>query len=153
MKHIRAHAVHPLTAVRTEYSLWFREPEREILPVTRELGIGFVPWAPLGHGFPAGGFRTTDWFDPEVDLRATMPRLNDPEYFRQNLRVADEVRAVADEAGVTPGRLCLARLVAQGDDIAPIPGTRRVTHEDTERHGGDPQEAAHGQGPGRLVHR
>ncbi|WP_030616276.1 aldo/keto reductase [Streptomyces fulvoviolaceus] len=124
----RAHAVHPLTAVQTEYSLWFRDPETEILPVTRELGIGFVPWAPLGHGFLAGGFRTTDWFDPEVDLRATMPRFNDPELFRQNLRVADEVKAIADEVGVTPGQLCLAWLVAQGDDIAPIPGTRRVAH-------------------------
>ncbi|MFF4353534.1 aldo/keto reductase [Streptomyces sp. NPDC001530] len=124
----RAHAVHPLTAVQTEYSLWFREPEQEILPVTRELGIGFVPWAPLGHGFLAGGFRTTDWFDAEVDLRATMPRFNDAAYFQQNLCVADEVRTIADEVGVTPGQLCLAWLVAQGDDIALIPGTRRVAH-------------------------
>ncbi|WP_330302623.1 MULTISPECIES: aldo/keto reductase [unclassified Streptomyces] len=124
----RAHATHPLAAVQTEYSLWFRDPETEILPVTRELGIGFVPWAPLGHGFLAGGFRTTDWFDAEVDLRATMPRFNNAEYFRQNLRLADEVKAVADEAGVTPAQVCLAWLVAQGDDIAPIPGTRRVSH-------------------------
>ncbi|MFF1632166.1 MULTISPECIES: aldo/keto reductase [unclassified Streptomyces] len=84
--------------------------------------------APLGRGFLAGGFRTTDWFDTEVDPRATMPRFNDPEYFQQNPRVADEVKAMADEVGITPGQLCLAWLVAQGDDIAPIPGTRRVSH-------------------------
>jgi aryl-alcohol dehydrogenase-like predicted oxidoreductase len=132
----RAHATHPLAAVQTEYSLWFREPEQEILPVTRELGIGFVPWAPLAHGFLAGGFRTTDWFDPEVDLRATMPRFNDPELFQRNLRVADEVRSIADQVGVTPGQLCLAWLIAQGDDIVPIPGTRRVAHveENTAAH-------------------
>jgi aryl-alcohol dehydrogenase-like predicted oxidoreductase len=132
----RAHATHPLAAVQTEYSLWFREPEQEILPVTRELGIGFVPWAPLGHGFLAGGFRTTDWFDPEADLRVTMPCFNDPELFRQNLRVADEVKAIAYEVGVTPGQLCLAWLLAQGDDIVPIPGTRRVAHveENTAAH-------------------
>ncbi|MGY4744951.1 aldo/keto reductase [Streptomyces sp. ATMOS53] len=132
----RAHATHPLTAVQTEYSLWFREPEQEIFPVTRELGIGFVPWAPLGHGFLAGGFRTTDWFDPEVDLRATMPRFNDPQLFQQNLHVADEVKAIADEVGVTPGQLCLAWLIAQGDDVVPIPGSRRVAHveENTSAH-------------------
>ncbi|MEH0580261.1 aldo/keto reductase [Streptomyces sp. B21-108] len=132
----RAHATHPLTAVQTEYSLWFREPEQEIFPVTRELGIGFVPWAPLGHGFLAGGFRTTDWFDPEVDLRATMPRFNDSQLFQQNLHIADEVKAIADEVGVTPGQLCLAWLIAQGDDVVPIPGSRRVAHveENTSAH-------------------
>ncbi|MEV2193636.1 aldo/keto reductase [Streptomyces phaeochromogenes] len=122
----RAHAVHPITALQTEYSLWSREPEAEILPTTRELGIGFVPWSPLGHGFLTGAIRSTDWFD-EDDIRKNNPRFL-PGNFEQNLRVADEVKAVADEAGATPAQVALAWLLAQGDDIAPIPGTKRVAH-------------------------
>ncbi|MFD9193768.1 aldo/keto reductase [Streptomyces phaeochromogenes] len=122
----RAHAVHPITALQTEYSLWSRDPETEILPTTRELGIGFVPWSPLGHGFLTGAIRSTDWFD-EDDFRKNNPRFL-PGNFEQNLRVADEVKAVADEAGATPAQVALAWLLAQGDDIAPIPGTKRVSH-------------------------
>ncbi|MEE1765241.1 aldo/keto reductase [Streptomyces sp. SP18BB07] len=122
----RAHAVHPITALQTEYSLWSRDPEAEILPTTRELGIGFVPWSPLGHGFLTGAIRSTDWFD-EDDFRKNNPRFL-PGNFEQNLRVADEVKAVADEAGATPSQVALAWLLAQGDDIAPIPGTKRVAH-------------------------
>jgi len=122
----RAHAVHPITALQTEYSLWSRDPEAEILPTTRELGIGFVPWSPLGHGFLTGAIRSTDWFD-EDDFRKNNPRFL-PGNFEQNLRVADEVKAVADEAGTTPAQVALAWLLAQGDDIAPIPGTKRVPH-------------------------
>ncbi|WP_405522615.1 aldo/keto reductase [Streptomyces canus] len=122
----RAHAVHPITALQTEYSLWSRDPEAEILPTTRELGIGFVPWSPLGHGFLTGAIRSTDWFD-EDDFRKNNPRFL-PGNFEQNLRVADEVKAVADEAGATPAQVALAWLLAQGDDIAPIPGTKRVSH-------------------------
>ncbi|MEU9330779.1 aldo/keto reductase [Streptomyces canus] len=122
----RAHAVHSITALQTEYSLWSRDPEAEILPTTRELGIGFVPWSPLGHGFLTGAIRSTDWFD-EDDFRKNNPRFL-PGNFEQNLRVADEVKAVADEAGATPAQVALAWLLAQGDDIAPIPGTKRVSH-------------------------
>ncbi len=122
----RAHAVHPITALQTEYSLWSRDPETEILPTTRDLGIGFVPWSPLGHGFLTGAIRSTDWFD-EDDFRKNNPRFL-PGNFEQNLRVADEVKAVADEAGATPAQVALAWLLAQGDDIAPIPGTKRVSH-------------------------
>ncbi|MFF3380383.1 aldo/keto reductase [Streptomyces sp. NPDC002680] len=122
----RAHAVHPITALQTEYSLWSRDPEAEILPTTRELGIGFVPWSPLGHGFLTGAIRSTDWLD-EDDFRKNNPRFL-PGNFEQNLRVADEVKAVADEAGATPAQVALAWLLAQGDDIAPIPGTKRVAH-------------------------
>ncbi|WP_409467823.1 aldo/keto reductase [Streptomyces sp. HC307] len=122
----RAHAVHPVTALQTEYSLWSREPEDEILPTTRELGIGFVPWSPLGHGFLTGAIRSTEWFDDD-DFRKNNPRFT-PGNFEKNLRIADEVKAVADEAGATPAQVALAWLLAQGDDIAPIPGTKRVVH-------------------------
>ncbi|SOD79102.1 Predicted oxidoreductase [Streptomyces sp. 1222.2] len=122
----RAHAVHPITALQTEYSLWSRDPEAEILPTTRELGIGFVPWSPLGHGFLTGAIRSTDWFD-EDDFRKNNPRFL-PGNFEQNLRLADEVKTVADEVGATPAQVALAWLLAQGDDIAPIPGTKRVAH-------------------------
>ncbi|MCZ0991501.1 aldo/keto reductase [Streptomyces diastatochromogenes] len=122
----RAHTVHPVTALQTEYSLWSRDPEAEILPTTRELGIGFVPWSPLGHGFLTGAIRSTEWFDDD-DFRKNNPRFT-PGNFEQNLRIADEVKAVADEAGATPAQVALAWLLAQGDDIAPIPGTKRVAH-------------------------
>ncbi|MGI5459636.1 aldo/keto reductase [Streptomyces sp. CA-249302] len=120
----RAHAVHPVAALQSEYSLWTRDPEPEVLPLLRELGIGFVPYSPLGHGFLTGQIRSTDDFD-DTDWRKNNPRFTG-ENFQRNLRLADEVRAVADEAGGTPAQIALAWLLAQGDDIAPIPGTKRV---------------------------
>ncbi|MGW2840162.1 aldo/keto reductase [Streptomyces sp. NPDC001493] len=120
----RAHSVHPVTALQSEYSLFTRDPEGRVLPVLRELNIGFVPFSPLGRGFLTGTIRSTDQFDP-TDFRADNPRFAE-ENFRHNLRLADEVAAVAAEIGATPAQVALAWLLAQGDDIAPIPGTRRV---------------------------
>lgn len=120
----RAHAVHPVAALQSEYSLWTRDPEAEVLPLTRELGIGFVPFSPLGHGFLTGRIRSTRQFGDD-DWRATNPRFTG-ENFRRNLRIADEIEAVAAEAGATPAQVALAWLLAKGDGIAPIPGTRRV---------------------------
>ncbi|WP_181764437.1 aldo/keto reductase [Streptomyces albidus (ex Kaewkla and Franco 2022)] len=119
-----AHAVHPVTAVQSEYSLWTRDPEARVLPVLRELNIGLVPFAPLGHGFLTGTIRSTDGFE-EGDFRHGNPRFTG-ENFQRNLRIADEVQAVAAEAGASPAQVALAWLLAQGDDIAPIPGTKRV---------------------------
>jgi aryl-alcohol dehydrogenase-like predicted oxidoreductase len=120
----RAHAVHPVAALQTEYSLWTRDPEAELLPLLRHLGIGFVPYSPLGHGFLTGQIRAVDDI-PDDDWRKTNPRFTG-ENFRLNLRIVDEVHAVAADAGATPAQIALAWLLAQGDDIAPIPGTRRV---------------------------
>jgi aryl-alcohol dehydrogenase-like predicted oxidoreductase len=120
----RAHAVHPVTAVQSEYSLWTRDLEERVLPLLRELGIGLVPFAPLGHGFLTGRIRSTDDFS-ETDWRKNNPRFVG-ENFQRNLRIADEVEAIAAEAGATPAQIALAWLLAQGDDIAPIPGTKRV---------------------------
>jgi aryl-alcohol dehydrogenase-like predicted oxidoreductase len=121
----RAHAVHPLTALQTEYSLWSREPEAEILPLLRELGIGFVPYSPLGRGFLTGHLRSTEQLS-DGDFRKASPRFAAGN-IGQNLRIADEVEAVAREAGATPAQVALAWLLAQGDDIAPIPGTKQVS--------------------------
>ncbi|CAI9391659.1 aldo/keto reductase [Microbacterium sp. T2.11-28] len=120
----RAHAVHPVTAVQTEYSLWTRDPEAELLPALRELGIGFVPYSPLGRGFLTGAIRSTDQL-AEGDFRRSNPRFVDGA-LQQNLRIVEAVEAVAADAGATPAQVALAWLLAQGDDIAPIPGTRRV---------------------------
>ena len=120
----RAHAVHPLAALQTEYSLWTRDPEAELLPLLRRLGIGLVPYSPLGHGFLTGQIRTPDDI-PDDDWRKTNPRFTG-ENFQRNLAIVDEVAAVAAEAGATPAQVALAWLLAQGNDIAPIPGTRRV---------------------------
>jgi aryl-alcohol dehydrogenase-like predicted oxidoreductase len=120
----RAHAVHPVTALQTEYSLWTRDPEAELLPLLRELGIGFVPYSPLGHGFLTGEIRSPDDL-ADGDWRKTNPRFAG-ENFKRNLRIVDEVQAIAAEAGATPAQIALAWLLAQGDDIAPIPGTKRV---------------------------
>src|ERR1700737_876499 len=119
----RAHAVHPITALQTEYSLWTRDVEAEMLPVLRELGVGFVPYAPLGHGFLTGQIRSVDDISND-DWRKTNPRFVG-ENFQRNLRIVDEVQAVAAQAGATPAQIALAWLLAQGDDIAPIPGTKR----------------------------
>ena len=121
----RAHAVHPLTALQSEYSLWTRDPEAEILPLTRELGIGFVPFSPLGHGFLTGTIRSTEQFD-DRDWRKSNPRFTG-ENFQNNLRIADQIEAVAAEIGITPTQVVLAWLLAKGDDLATIPGTRRVS--------------------------
>jgi aryl-alcohol dehydrogenase-like predicted oxidoreductase len=120
----RAHAVHPIAALQTEYSLWSRDPEVELLPVLRELGIGFVPYSPLGHGFLTGKIRSPDDL-ADGDWRKTNPRFTG-ENFQRNLRIVAEVEAVASEAGATSAQVALAWLLAQGDDIAPIPGTKRV---------------------------
>ena len=121
----RAHAVHPVTAVQSEYSLWTRDAEAEVLPVLRELGIGFVPYSPLGRGFLTGQITSPDDF-AEDDFRRGNPRFQG-ENFTANLRIVDEVRAVAGEAGATPAQVALAWVLAQGDDLAPIPGTKRVS--------------------------
>jgi len=120
----RAHAVHPVATLQTEYSLWTRDPEAELLPLLRELGIGFVPYSPLGHGFLTGEIRSPDQLSDD-DWRKTNPRFTG-ENFKRNLRIVDEVKAVATEAGATAAQIALAWLLAQGDDIAPIPGTKRV---------------------------
>ena len=120
----RAHATHPLTAVQSEYSLWTRDPEPRVLPLLRELGIGFVAYSPLGRGFLTGEIRSTDDFADD-DGRKSNPRFSG-ENFERNLRTVDEVRAIAAEVGATPAQVALAWVLAQGDDIAPIPGTKRV---------------------------
>ena len=121
----RAYAVHPITALQTEYSLWTRDPEAEILPLTRELGIGFVAYSPLGRGFLTGQIRSTDSLDAD-DFRSRNPRFAQ-QNLERNLHIVDEVEAVAAEAGATPAQVALAWVLAQGDDIVPIPGTRRVS--------------------------
>jgi aryl-alcohol dehydrogenase-like predicted oxidoreductase len=120
----RAHAVHPVAALQTEYSLWTRDPEAELLPLLRELGIGFVPYSPLGHGFLTGQIRSVEDFADD-DWRKTNPRFTGAN-FKRNLRIVAEVEAVAAEVGTTPAQIALAWLLTQGDDIAPIPGTKRV---------------------------
>jgi aryl-alcohol dehydrogenase-like predicted oxidoreductase len=120
----RAHTVHPVAALQTEYSLWTRDPEAELLPLLRELGIGFVPYSPLGHGFLTGEIRSPEQLSDD-DWRKTNPRFTG-ENFQRNLRIVDEVEAVAAELSATPAQIALAWLLAQGDDIAPIPGTKRV---------------------------
>jgi aryl-alcohol dehydrogenase-like predicted oxidoreductase len=120
----RAHAVHPVAALQTEYSLWTRDVEAEILPLLRELGIGFVPYSPLGHGLLTGQIRAVDDFADD-DWRKTNPRFTG-ENFQRNLAIVDEVQAIGAEIGATPAQTALAWLLTRGDDIAPIPGTRRV---------------------------
>jgi aryl-alcohol dehydrogenase-like predicted oxidoreductase len=120
----RAHAVHPVAALQTEYSLWTRDPEAELLPLLREHSIGFVPYSPLGHGFLTGEIRSPEQLSDD-DWRKTNPRFTG-ENFKRNLRIVDEVKTVAAEVGATPAQVALAWLLAQGDDIAPIPGTKHV---------------------------
>ncbi|MFE1312734.1 aldo/keto reductase [Streptomyces sp. NPDC058755] len=122
----RAHAVHPITAVQTEYSLWTRDPEAEVLPTCRELGIGFVPYSPLGRGFLAGRFSSPTELD-ENDYRRTNPRFTDTN-FEANLRLAEKVKEIAAEKDVTPAQLAIAWVLAQGEDLVPIPGTKRRTY-------------------------
>ncbi len=119
----RAHAVHPITALQTEYSLWSRDVEEEILPEIRQLGIGFVPYSPLGRGFLTGRFHSPDQLDA-TDYRRMTPRFQG-ENFERNLGLLREVESLAAEKGIKPGQLALAWVLAQGKDIVPIPGTKR----------------------------
>ncbi|WP_288481483.1 aldo/keto reductase [uncultured Deinococcus sp.] len=122
----RADAVHPITALQTEYSLWTRDPEAEILPACRDLGVGFVPYSPLGRGFLSGQFKTPDDFEPG-DFRRHNPRFQG-ENFGRNLELVQAVQDLAAQKGCSPSQLALAWLLAQGHDIVPIPGTKRVKY-------------------------
>ena len=124
----RAHAVHEITALQTEYSLWSREPESEVLETVRELGIGFVAYAPLGRGFLSGRIRSVDDLD-ETDFRRRGPRFQE-ENLRRNLELVAVVEELAEEKDVTPSQLALAWVLARGEDIVPIPGTKRRTYLD-----------------------
>jgi aryl-alcohol dehydrogenase-like predicted oxidoreductase len=119
----RAHSTHPISALQTEYSLWSRDPEDEVLPAVRELGIGFVAYSPLGRGFLTGAIRRPEDL-AEDDWRRRSPRFQG-ENFRRNLALVEKVREIASEKGATPGQLALAWLLAQGEDVVPIPGTKR----------------------------
>jgi aryl-alcohol dehydrogenase-like predicted oxidoreductase len=119
----RAHAVHPIAALQTEYSLWTRDVEAEILPLCRELGIGFVPYSPLGRGFLANRFSSPDEI-AEGDFRRNNPRFQG-ENWERNQRIVAKVEEIAQEKGATPAQLALAWVLAQGEDIVPIPGTKR----------------------------
>ena len=122
----RAHATHPITALQTEYSLWSRDPESEILPTVRELGIGFVPYSPLGRGFLTGRIQSPDELS-EGDFRRASPRFQG-ENFERNLALVERVGEIAAEKGVSPGQLALAWVLAQGKDLVPIPGTKRLRY-------------------------
>jgi aryl-alcohol dehydrogenase-like predicted oxidoreductase len=122
----RAHAVHPISALQTEYSLWSRDPEAEILPTVRELGIGFVAYAPLGRGFLTGRIRSVEELD-EKDFRRRGPRFQE-ENLQHNLELVEQVEAIAQEKGVKASQIALAWVIARGDDIVPIPGTKRRSY-------------------------
>ncbi len=119
----RAHAVHPITAVQTEYSIWTRDPEAGVLPTCRELGIGFVPYSPLGRGFLSGRFKSPEELD-QNDFRRHGPRFTG-DNLAANLRLAAKVAEIAEQRGITPAQLALAWVLAQGEDLVPIPGTKR----------------------------
>jgi len=120
----RAHKVHPITALQSEYSIWTRDYEDEVIPTLRELGIGFVPFSPLGRGMLSGTIRSTDEFG-EGDMRARISPRFEKENFERNLAVVDRLKQVADEKKITPSQLALAWVLAQGNDMVPIPGTKR----------------------------
>ena len=119
----RAQAIHPISALQTEYSLWSRDPEDEVLPTVRELGIGFVAYSPLGRGFLSGRFQSPEDLE-EGDFRRRNPRFQG-ENFQRNLELVERVREIAEEKNATPAQLALAWVLAQGEDIVPIPGTKR----------------------------
>jgi aryl-alcohol dehydrogenase-like predicted oxidoreductase len=121
----RAHAVQPVTAVQNEYSLWWRRPEEEVLATCEELGIGFVPYSPLGKGFLTGTITASTSFDPSNDIRSTIPRFT-PEALQHNQAVVDLLSSIAQSKGATPGQIALAWLLAQKPWIVPIPGTRKL---------------------------
>jgi aryl-alcohol dehydrogenase-like predicted oxidoreductase len=122
----RAHAAHPISALQSEYSLWTRDPEAEVLPTVRELGIGFVAYSPLGRGFLTGRLRSLSDLE-ENDFRRTIPRFQG-DNFARNLELVEGVRELAERKSVTPGQLALAWVLAQGEDVVPIPGTKHVAH-------------------------
>jgi aryl-alcohol dehydrogenase-like predicted oxidoreductase len=122
----RAHAVHQISALQMEYSLWWREPDVEFLPVVRQLGIGFVPYSPLGRGLLTGRYRRTEDL-PADDYRRTTPRFQG-ENLEKNVQLVDRLADIATEKKITPAQLALAWVLAQGDDIVPIPGTKKVTY-------------------------
>jgi aryl-alcohol dehydrogenase-like predicted oxidoreductase len=124
----RAHKVHPITAVQSEYSLWTRDPEDGVLQTCKKLGIGFVPYSPLGRGFLTGAIRSPDDFEPD-DYRRGSPRFQDGN-FAKNLALVDKVRELAAAKGCTPSQLALAWILAQGEHVVPIPGTKRVKYLD-----------------------
>ena len=119
----RAHKVHPVAALQSEYSLWNREPEQDVIPTCRELGIGFVPFSPLGRGFLSGTVTTTDGMRSD-DFRRILPRFQG-EHLQQNLSLVSRLEALAAQKGCTPSQLALAWILAKGDDLVPIPGTKR----------------------------
>jgi aryl-alcohol dehydrogenase-like predicted oxidoreductase len=121
----RAHAVHPVTAVQSEYSLWWRRPEEDVLSTCAELGIGFVPYSPLGKGFLTGTVDTTTTFEQGNDIRASIPRFA-PDALQHNAAIVDEVRAVANAHEATPGQVALAWLLSRQPWIVPIPGTTKL---------------------------
>jgi len=123
----RAHAVHPITAVQSEYSLWSRDIEAEVLPTLRELGVGLVAYSPIGRGFLAGRFTNPEQELDEGDFRRSNPRFTG-ENLERNQLLAAKIRELAEEKGVTSGQLALAWVLAQGEDIVPIPGTKRVSY-------------------------
>jgi aryl-alcohol dehydrogenase-like predicted oxidoreductase len=125
----RAHAVHPVTAVQNQYSIWTREPEAEVLPVCEELGIGFVPWGPLGTGFLTGTIDPNTKFDSSTDLRANFPRFR-PEAMKANMPVVEMLRAIARNKNATPVQIALAWLLAQKPWVVPIPGMDKVEYID-----------------------
>jgi aryl-alcohol dehydrogenase-like predicted oxidoreductase len=120
----RAHAVHPISALQSEYSLWSRHPEESVLPAVRELGIGFVAYSPLGRGFLAGRFRSRDDLCGDADARHHHPRFQ-PENLARNLELLERLERLAHEKGVTPAQLALAWVLHQGPDVVPIPGTKK----------------------------
>ena len=122
----RAHAVHPVTALQTEYSLWSREPEDEILPTVRELGIGFVAYSPIGRGFLSGHIKSVEDLEPD-DYRRQSPRFAG-DNFQKNLDLVKRIEELARRRGVTPAQLAIAWVLSRGDDIVPIPGSRRIEH-------------------------
>jgi len=136
----RAHAVHPITALQTEYSLWTRDPEEAILPTVRELGIGFVAYSPLGRGFLSGKYRAPEDI-PEDDFRRHHPRFQG-ENFEQNLRLVERIEEITREKQVTAGQLALAWVLAQGEEIAPIPGTKHRSYLEENVAAGEIQLSA-----------
>mgnify|MGYP002079099613 CR=1 FL=1 len=137
----RAHATHPVTALQTEYSLWTRHVEKEILPTCRELGIAFVPFSPLGRGFLTGAVKTTENMT-QGDFRLSSPRFQG-ENFEKNLEIVEILRRVADKHGATPAQVALAWVLAQGEDILPIPGTKRVRYLEQNLAAAEVQLDAH----------
>jgi aryl-alcohol dehydrogenase-like predicted oxidoreductase len=136
----RAHAVHPISALQTEYSLWSRDPEDEILATVRELGIGFVAYSPLGRGFLSGQIKTIDDLEPD-DFRRRGARFSG-ENFQKNLDLVAKIEEIATEKGITPSQLALAWVLAQGDDIVPIPGTKRRSYLEENAQAADVELSA-----------